>query len=547
MYDNNRIKVTNTAIIVDNYTMGESEELEKPFRIFDPVRHKIETKGLYYDEDNKRLYLPAGIDLWFVRRALKEKYYTRINNTPYKNMESNVGMKYKPRDKEQVEALKFMCGVNEYEENIYKPQLLVALFTGKGKTFCSIATMCFFKIKSMVITSSNSLLSQWEDNIVEYTNIKRNEILRINGSDFCNMILNGSSQKAKNAKIYLCSHGTLRSFGDRYGWDKVSQLFESLGIGLKFYDEAHTSFDNMLMIDFFTNVYKTYYVSATPGRSNYRENHIFQISLKNVPMIELFDENNDPHTSYIAIKWNSKPSAQQLSACASKLYGMDRNKYMEYLTNNPEFYKMLRVIMDMVIKCKGRVLMYIGTNNGILRVYHWIAENYPEFIGDIGIFTSLLSREEKLVEKNKKLLLSTTKSAGLGEHIEGLKMTIVLAEPFKSEILARQTLGRTRDNNTLYVELVDLGFKYCRKYYNAKLPVFNKYAQDVSDTLIDSYELNRRNQLLEDERTHWQRQAIHLDDKRFDIDSVIPKYQRNDNIGPKQAVSFIESNSNKLG
>ena len=53
---------------------------------------------------------------------------------------------------------------------------------------------------------------------------------------------------------------------------------------------------------------------------------------------------------------------------------------MEYLTNNPEFYKMLRVIMDMVIKCKGRVLMYIGTNNGILRVYHWIAENYPEFI-----------------------------------------------------------------------------------------------------------------------------------------------------------------------
>ena len=145
------------------------------------------------------------------------------------------------------------------------------------------------------------------------------------------------------------------------------------------------------------------------------------------------------------------------------------------------------------------------------------------------------------------MLLSTTKSAGLGEHIEGLKMTIVLAEPFKSEILARQTLGRTRDNNTLYVELVDLGFKYCRKYYNAKLPVFNKYAQDVSDTLIDSYELNRRNQLLEDERTHWQRQAIHLDDKRFDIDSVIPKYQRNDNIGPKQAVSFIESNSNKLG
>ena len=45
MYDNHRIKVTNTAIIVDNYTMGESQQLEKPFQIFDPVRHKIEIKG----------------------------------------------------------------------------------------------------------------------------------------------------------------------------------------------------------------------------------------------------------------------------------------------------------------------------------------------------------------------------------------------------------------------------------------------------------------------------------------------------------------------
>ena len=66
-------------------------------------------------------------------------------------------------------------------------------------------------------------------------------------------------------------------------------------------------------------------------------------------------------------------------------------------------------------------------------------------------------------EKKKKLLLTTTKSAGLGEHIPGLKMTIVLAEPFKSEILARQTLGRCRDKNTTYIEVVDEGFAYTRR------------------------------------------------------------------------------------
>lgn len=529
-----RIKVTNTAIIVENYTMGESEQLEKPFRIYDPITHKVYYKGFYYDEENKRLYLPAGMDIWYVRKSLGEKYYTRIDSEPFQ-MIDNVMIKFKPRDEEQVEALKFTCNVGEYEDNKYLHQLSLNLFTGKGKTYVSIATICFFKIKSIIITGSNSLLSQWGEEICKYTNLKPSDIVSINGSEYCNMILNGSSNKAKNGKVFLCSHGTLRSFGDRYGWDKVPQLFRELGIGMKFYDEAHTNFDNMLMIDFFTNTFKTFYVTATPGRSNWKENHIFQISLKNVPGIDLFDENNDPHTSYIAIKWNSNPTPQAVSACKN-VYGLDRNKYINYVTQKPEFYDMMRIIMDMVIKCKGRVLMYIGTNEGILRLYHWLGKEYPEFLGDIGIFTSLLDKTQKQKDKKKKLIISTTKSAGLGEHIEGLKMTIVLAEPFKSEIITRQTLGRTRDPNTLYIELVDMGFRYCRKFYNEKLPIFNKYASDVSDTTVDSYELTRRAKILKAERTHYQICPIELADDRFDFSFIKDKQ-----TGPICPIEFIDN------
>ena len=537
---NNRIKVTNTAIIIDNYILGESEQLEKPFKIWDPITHKFMYKGFYYDEENKRLYLPSGMDLWYVRRALDEKYYTRINNDPYQTID-NIAIKFKPRDERQQEALRFTCCVQPYEDNINLPQLTVALNTGVGKTFVSIATICFFKIKSIIITGSNSLLSQWKSEIIKYTNLKESDIITINGSDQCNMILSGSSNKANNGKIFLCSHGTLRSFGDRFGWDKVTKLIKILNIGMKFYDEAHTNFDNMLMIDFFTNVYRTYYVTATPMRSNFRENHVFQISLKNVPMIDLFDEDNDPHTSYIAIKWNSRPTPQQISACKNK-YGLDRMKYINYVTRKPEFYDMLRIIMEMVIKCKGRVLFYIGTNEGILRVYKWIADNYPEFLGDIGIFTSLLSKEDKMIDKNKKLLLSTTKSAGLGEHIEGLKMTILLAEPFKSEVLARQTLGRTRDNNTKYIELVDMGFYYIKKYYFAKLPIFNKYASDVSDTVIEQTELMRRAENIKESRRHWQESPIELYDTRFDFSEIESNKEINNR--PNCPIEFITKNNN---
>jgi hypothetical protein len=264
--------------------------------------------------------------------------------------------------------------------------------------------------------------------------------------------------------------------------------------------------------------------------------------LKNVPSIDLFDERNDPHTDYVAIKWNSRPSPSDISKCKNQ-YGLDRMKYIDYITKNPEFYKMMRIIMELVIKCNGRVLMYIGTNEGILRVYQWIGTNYPEFLGDIGIFSSLVDNSQKLEEKKKKLLLSTTKSAGLGEHIEGLKMTILLAEPFKSEIVARQTLGRTRDDNTMYIELVDMGFKYIRKFYYNKLPIFNKYAKEVSDTTMETYEINKRAQDIIMNRQDWRIKPFEFDDQRFDfsnIDNKNSEEQEEDIIKPFE---FINNNT----
>ena len=492
-----KIILKNSCIEIEDYTLGQCPKLEYNFQIWNPITHRFDVLGMKYEEENHKLILPRGIDIWKIKQYLNEKVcFTKAPND-YET--ADILMRYAPRDDIQRQALRFMCGVEEYEENYSLPQLSVNLPTGKGKTYCSIATIAYLKIKSIVITYSITLLNQWKENIKEYTNLSEKDILFINGSQTMNMILQNKSTRAKAAKIFLCTHGTIRSYCDEYGWDKLNQIFQILGIGIKIFDEAHLNFENILLIDFYTNVFKTYYVTATPKRSDYREDRIYQLSIKNVPFVDLFDENNDPHTDYVAIKWNSRPTPSQISACRN-MYGLDRNKYINYVVHQENFYLMMRIIMDMVIKCKGRVLFYIGTNEAILTVYKWMSENYPEFIGDIGIYTSLVDKDQKMKEKNKKLLLSTTKSAGLGEHIAGLKMTIVLAEPFKSEVLARQSLGRTRDPGTVYVELVDMGFKYVRNFYYAKLPIMNKYALSTSDTVIDQYELTRRAALLEKQR-----------------------------------------------
>lgn len=486
-----RIYVRSSCIVINPYSIGECPDMEKNFRIWNPTTFQYDELGMFYDNENEVLYLPRGIDIWKIKRYLHEKSHTKEPSNEYE-MIPDIKIKYGPRDEEQVQALRFMLGIGEeYEENKYLPQLSLNLSTGKGKTYCSIAMIAYSQIKTAIITGSVTLLEQWKSEIKHYTNLGDKDVINISGSSMMNMALLGKSKKMKEGSIFLFTHGTIRSFCDTYGWDKLNEIFKQLGIGIKVIDEAHTNFANMLMIDFFSNIAKTYYVTATPKRSDWREDRIYQLSIKNVPGIDLFDAHQDPHTDYVAIKFNSKPTAQQISMCRN-MYGLDRNRYVDYVTKQPNFYKVLHIIMDIVIRSNGRSLFYIGTNKGILRVYKWLGDNYPEFIGDIGIYTSLIPKEQKLKEKNKKLLLSTTKSAGLGEHIEGLKTTIVLAEPFKSEVLARQSLGRTRDNDTIYIELVDMAFRHIQKFYYSKLQIFNKYAKSTSDTMIDQYELDRR-------------------------------------------------------
>lgn len=144
--------------------------------------------------------------------------------------------------------------------------------------------------------------------------------------------------------------------------------------------------------------------------------------------------------------------------------------------------------MDKIRKLNGKVLIYIGTNQSIVIVRDWIYQYYPDFIGDVGIYTTLTT-DNKEAELERKVILSTTKSCGAAIDIKGLKLTIVLAEPFKSPVLARQTLGRTRSENTLYFDIVDEGFFYIKKYYIAKQDIFEKYATSCREVRLDDQEL----------------------------------------------------------
>ncbi len=494
--DKPKIIVKNTCVQLQGYKFGSCPPIENNFLCYEPTTHSYYFLGLYYDEEKEILYLPRGLDIWYIENQLQEKAIVERDMFNDFDVYNDIKIRYMPRDDLQRQALRFMLGKEEYKRTLTKSQLSVNLNTGKGKTYVSVATFVYTGIKTMIITYSVNWLKQWKEKILEYTNLKEKEILFIEGSNTIYRIMNMSQSDLYKYKILLVTHATIKSFGDNNGWDKVTELFKHLRVGIKIFDEAHMNFSNMAMIDFYTNVYKTYYLTATAMRSDPRENQIYQTSMKNIMSIELFDPEKDPHSDYWSVLFNSKPSPDIVSACRNQ-YGLDRNKYMNYAIQSDKFRKATVVLMDLVMQIMrgfpySKCLIYIGTNNAIDIFIHWIVEIFPELYGMIGVYTSVVSPEEKELAKEKKFIVTTTKSASACLDIKDLKVVLLLDEPFSSEVIARQTLGRLRDNDTIYIEAVDVGFNACRNFYNKKKPVFAKYAKDCQQTKISDNELEER-------------------------------------------------------
>ena len=468
-----KILIRNTCIEIHDYNLGDCPRLERNFLVWSPTSFSSYPLGMDYNEEEKILYIPRGVDIWYLENLFECKASVDYNNYyPYDRIQGTK-LKYKPRDNTQVEALKFLTGEGQYNNS---------------KTYSSIASIAYYGVKSLIITYAVDWLHQWKKCFCEYTNFKPEEVYIIEGSVSINKLMRYGSDKYK---AFLITHSSIKSFGDNRGWDVLAEFIKSLKVGICVFDEAHLNFANMMKFSFSTNIWKTFYVTASPLRSDESENEIYAKSFKNVPSIELFDEENDPHTDYIAMLYNSHPTAQEVSDCRNA-YGLDRNKYTNYLVTKPNYYKLLRILLDISWNIDGKSLYYIGTNSAILETKRWIEVNVPFLRDYIGVYTSITPKELKKAQLDKKIILSTTKSCGAAVDIKGLKLTVVLNEPFKSPVLAQQTLGRTRDNNTKYIDTVDLGFKQTRKYYKQKLNIFNKYAKSMTEVNISDAELDKR-------------------------------------------------------
>lgn len=478
--DNRKIVVYHNKIVINNYKQNDIPELEKMFDLWDKAYFRFKTIGSVYNRQEKTYTIPRGIDIKKVERLVGSyAFYDNKYNKPVTNS-NQILIKFPPKDEKQELALKFLSGKGEYSYTKKYNQLFLALNTGAGKTYLGIVYSALLNVKTVIITNSVGWLNQWKDSYLYHTNVISSEILFISGSKMIDKILSQRFNQDKY-KVYMVTHDTLLSYASNNSWNRIDDLFKTLGIGLKIIDEAHLNFENICNIDYASPVYKTLYLSATPSRGDDAQNRIYKNYFCNVPMLSLFDPESDPHTHYIAMLYKSGISNNELSSCLTT-HGFNKMTYCDLLVMKENFDYIARIVLDMISKIPGKKLFFFSTNNSIVFFYNWLRYNYSEYADDIGIYTSI--NPDKEAAKNNTIILTTSKSAGACLDISDLMVCVNMAEPTKSLPQNQQRFGRTRQYNSFYIDLVDTSVKPIYNYYKNSLPMFDKYALDTKEIVF---------------------------------------------------------------
>lgn len=448
--------IYNTHIEISPYKLGDIPDLEKRWSVWDNTTKSYKPIA-YYIEKNTML-LPRGSNLYVLNKMTGTQAVNIPNNKNYALMKYNYIMKMTARDNEQVQSINFLLSENQFERNRNKSQLSLNLPTEYGKTYCAINAMCSLGMRSIIITHKKAIRDQWISEILKFTTMDANRIKNILAvEDLENFYLD----KDTDYDVYIVTHSLITTYANKYSWDRVTTIFENLGIGLKIIDEVHLCFKNTLMIDFFTNVYKNFYLTATHGRSNDNEMKIFTRAFSS--SIRFGDNLNvNKHTIYIFRFFNSYPSSKdRFSILTSK--GVSAYLFADYSFKNDPYKTLELMILKTLEEClaiEGRVLILVPKIENTEYLLKIIKEKYSDISS--GAINSKRSKDEiSNTKENDRIIVSTIKSLGTGDNIQKLR-NLILAEPFSSNITADQVIGRLRkysDTEYTYVhELVNTGF-----------------------------------------------------------------------------------------
>lgn len=480
--------------------IGTSPSLDKAFSVFEKYMQFITKKDILelYDKENHEYYIPIGADLKFITSLLDKDgvLYEIVDKSDDfiipRDKGFEISEKYQLRDQNQAESLDFLT-----TDKLFHTRML-SLSTGTGKTFCAIVAA--FKLKMPILIISETLNDQWCQKIIEYTDstatIENKSIKIIKGSDkFAGMMNN---RKASHAVFYITTSSTLSTCIKKFGREFVNNVCKFLGIGIKCFDEFHMHWKQNTLIDMTIQTYLTWYLTATPSRSDENQKRLFVRTVAKIPSYGSKTFYDRVDINLINIEYNTYPNEMEHQQCFTSK-GISSVMYWNYIFEkyNRVIYisGILKMIIDNILEKEpdSKILVYLAKLEHIDKFKRHFEHIYDNL--KFGNYTTEVERKRKRLEIRKNVIFTTIGSGGVGLDVEGLQCVVSFI-PFSSQITATQLIGRLRnikdkDGNPkelYFYDCSDMGFKIMRKQREKRMVIYTPRSKSIDYLRISEEE-----------------------------------------------------------
>lgn len=457
------LDVYNTHMELYPYTKLDYPVIEKWYTATDKFTGEEKPCG-YIIEDGK-LFLPRGTSISRLEHMCDVKANYIMESDPYEEMDYQHSALYDPRDKLQEDSIKFLLET--------AAQSGLNLKMGLGKTFVTTYASTKLRERTLIITPNDSLKMQWINTYLKMFDYRSKHLMNITGSNVMNDILEGLIPPRD---VYFVNHQTLQSFMTSTNGFTLHNFFKKLNIGIKVYDESHLQFNNILMIDFYSNTKRTWYLTATFDRSDKTESACFKKAFTSVVTYGEIESKEDEvkHILYHVVNFNSHISPKDRASVIGYqgLTSASYGKYAFMNDTNETAYRIILMILNMMKNVEGKTLIFVPLIDAVDKVVKKLKTDFSE--KSIAAYHSKISKDEKESAKKKDIIVSTIKSCGTGQDIPGLRVVICL-DPIASKVTAEQVIGRIRPykvdeeiKDTYFFDCVDVCIPPLNYWFRAR-------------------------------------------------------------------------------
>lgn len=344
-------------------------------------------------------------------------------------------------------------------------RVFINLQTGRGKTLVTIELIGHQKKKAIIFCYSTKVLDQWGETLKEFTDIDPKRILRVHSLSMVLSIANGTTD-VSNYDIFLMTPMLATMFAEKYDWETFAEFIKNLHVGIKVYDEAHRNIRTMILIDAFTSIEKTYYLSADFAQATNEKEKLFYRIFWDVPVINpVVDDIDLDYVNVCCVDYNSQPSTNEIINVHTKR-GFSNFNYMRYEYSKEYIFNALDAIIDAITKHNVecyKILILTSMIEHVDLLYDYLKKYENDY--SIGKYYGPMNDKEK--QNNliySEMLISTYSSFGVGVDARNIQYVISMDQV--DRITDNQAAGRARPikgRKAYYFMINDMGFDHCVK------------------------------------------------------------------------------------